>query len=43
MVYLGVNLTYPPESVRRSKATILKLCMGSLVTKRIRMEHLKKI
>tara|TARA_B110000977_G_C10629256_1_gene319453 strand:+ start:161 stop:340 length:180 start_codon:yes stop_codon:yes gene_type:complete len=29
MGYLWVNLTYPPESVRASKAMILKLCMGS--------------
>ena len=41
MVYLEVNLTYPPESVVRSKAAILKLCMGSLITKRIQMEPLK--
>ena len=41
MINFRVNLTYPPESVRSGKATILKLCISSWVTKRKSLKPFK--
>ena len=41
MIYFGVNLAHHLESLRKSKAMILKLCMASSMTERISLEPLK--